>query len=73
MLKEKTSLLQKHEEHLFEKKFGTTLLTPSNSRHQLEIYLQNTKSPFHSAPHTHREKARSKSFFSLKLDQKVLH
>ena len=50
----------------FKKKFrssGTTLLAPSNPRYKLEIHLQNTKSPFHLAPHTHREKAKGKSFF----------
>ena len=34
---------------------ATILLTPSNPRNKPKRFLQKTKSPFHLAPHTHRE------------------
>ena len=73
MLKEKASLLQKHGKHLFGKSSGTTLPTPSNPRKKSKKYLQNTKSPFHLAPHTQRDKVRGKSFCSQKTGSKKFH
>ena len=73
MLKEKASLLQKHGKHLFGKSSGTILPTPSNPRKKSKRYLQNTKSPFHLAPHTERDKVRGKSFSSQKIGSKKFH
>ena len=39
ILKEKASLLQKHDEYLFEKSSGTSLLTPSNTRNKPKRFL----------------------------------
>ena len=70
MFKEKASLLQKQDEHLFGKRSGIVLLTSSNPRNKPKRFLQNTKSSFHLAPYTHRDNVRGKSFFSQKPDRK---
>ena len=52
------------------KNSGTILLTPSNPRNKPKRFLQNTKSSFHLAPHTHRENVRGEGFFSQNPDRK---
>ena len=67
MLKQKVTLLQKHDNHLFGKSLGAIFLTPSNPRNRPKVYIYiEQKSPSHLAPHTHREKIRGKSLFLTK-------
>ena len=66
MLKEKAALLQKHDNELSERKTGVTLLTQSNQREKQRKSSQILKSPFHWAPHIHRDGVLGKMFFSPK-------
>ena len=70
ILREKASLLQKHDEYLFGKKFRNHIADTIKSKKQTkEIFIEN-KSPFNLAPHKHREHVRGKIFFSQKPDRK---
>ena len=64
------SLLQKHDEQLFGKKFRNHIADTNKSKKQSKRFLYNTKSPFHLTLHTHREKVRDENFFRQKPDRK---
>ena len=70
-LKEKTSLLQKHDEYLFGKKFRNHIADTIKSKKQTnEIFIERKK-PFSFSPSHAPRKCEGQKFFLTKTDRKI--
>ena len=71
MLKEKASLLQKHDEYLFGKKFRNHIADTIKSKKQTkEIFIEHKK-PFLFSPSHAPRKCEGQKFFLTKTDRKI--
>ena len=70
MLKEKVSLLQKHDEYLFGKKLRNHIADTIKSKKQTKEIFVEPKKPFLFSPSHAPRKCERQKFFSQKLDRK---
>ena len=70
MLKEKVSLLQKHDEYLFGKKLRNHIADTIKSKKQTKEIFVKPKKPFLFSPSHAPRKCERQKFFSQKLDRK---
>ena len=74
MLKEKTSLLPKHDRYLFGKKFKNYIADTIKSKKQTKyIFIELKKHFSFSVSHSKRKCEEQKFFLSQKLNQKKSH
>ena len=73
MLKEKASLLQKHDEYLFGKTFSNHIADTIKSKKQTkEIFIEHKK-PFSFSPSHPMRKCKGQKFFLTKTRSKKFH